>query len=84
MSAAGEAGIHPSRKMEKDWDVPDPHCPAWKRTTCEEMACLACRLEDDDPLAVTCLGFSWFDGVTVTGGDGIQRRVRESGTGWPK
>jgi hypothetical protein len=77
------AKIHPSHQMELDWDYPDPHNPGIRCTTCNESACSMCELDGDDDLAMACAGFSWLHAITVTGDDGIQRRVRKSGIGWP-
>lgn len=75
--------IHPSHEIEEDWDVPGDHVPLSACTICKEATCSLCPLDDDEPLAVSCLGFSRWQSITITGDDGIQRTVRKSGIGWP-
>lgn len=77
------AKVHPSHQVEETWDFPDPHNPGVRCTICDHAACSMCPLDGDDELAVTCPGFSHWQSMAVTGGDGIQRTVRKSGIGWP-
>ena len=77
--------FHPSHDLHLDYDRgTDPHSPLWVCRVCEEIACSLCPADPEDELAVTCVGFPWFEGVTVKVGDDETLRARKSGTGWPK
>lgn len=74
---------HPSHDLFNYWlDTGTIHDPSYKCRACDEIECSLCPLDEESPLAVTCLGYSCWDSMTVFGDDGITRTVKRSKTGW--
>lgn len=72
--------IHPSHVMEDNDYGDDNHCPESCKN-CHLTHCYLCPTGwgmDDDELAVTCMGYPWYDQYFV----GDKPIGRKSKTGW--